>query len=129
MANLLQSLPVCVLLCSEGSGVVVAKTETGIKHIRGGEVLQGILYWVKEHLGDQQRNVHQYKLLALVAAMMIVPDLLHDRYVTFLVIRIHHPFGRGLLFLPRLGGALQRTSTPSGRPPRTHIFPASPVKS
>ena len=73
------------LLGCKGLGIVVHNKETGINHICGGKVPPDIIAWVIAHRGDLQSQINQCELLALVAAVLTIPDLLRDRHVFFWV--------------------------------------------
>ena len=64
----------------KGLGVILADTDSGINYICGGEVPPELLKWITS-LRDAEPHVNHCELLAVLAAVMTFPDLLHDRDV------------------------------------------------
>ena len=67
-----------------GVGVIIADTETGLRHTCGAEIPSDLLDWI-DTFGRKKTKINQCEMLAALVAVMTFPDLFRDRDVLFYV--------------------------------------------
>jgi len=69
----------------QGLGVIVVDTLTDTRYICGGQVSPDLLTWITSQRSDLKTKINPCELLAVVAAVMTIPDILLKRDVVFWV--------------------------------------------